>query len=97
MWHRIINFNQKAWLKSQVNMNTDLINKAKNDFEKDFLKLMNNAVLRNLQKLSENIGTLNLQQQKKKKLFGIKTKLSHKFFFWKSISSLLWFINMRIK
>ena len=48
MWHRIINFNQKAWLKSYVNMNTDLINKAKNDFEKDFLKLMNNAVLRNL-------------------------------------------------
>ena len=42
--HRIIEFNQKAWLKPYIDMNTELKKLAKDDFEKDLFKLMNNAV-----------------------------------------------------
>ena len=42
--HRVIEFEQEAWLKKYIDFNTDLWVKATNDFEKDFFKLMNNAV-----------------------------------------------------
>ena len=40
----MIKFNEKAWLKPYIDMETKLKKKAKNNFEKDFSKLTNYKV-----------------------------------------------------
>ena len=56
--HRVIKFNKNAWLKPYIAMNAKLRKKAKNNFEIDFFKLMNDV--EKLWKMLENIEILNL-------------------------------------
>ena len=42
--HRVIKFNQKACSKPCIDMITELRKKPKNDFERDFFKLISNSV-----------------------------------------------------
>ena len=42
--HRVIQFNQKLWLKPYIDVNTKFRKEANSEFEKDFFKLINNSV-----------------------------------------------------
>ena len=56
----MISFNQDQWLKPQIEKITRLRKETKNDFETEFFKLMNNAVLEKHMKNAGKHGDIKL-------------------------------------
>ena len=80
--HRGIKFVESEWMKPYINMNTELRANAKNNFEKDFYKLMNNSVFG---KTMENIrNRVNVKlvntEEKARKLIAKPNYRSRKIF-----------------
>ena len=64
--HSAISFNQDEWLKPYIEMNNKLRTEAKNEFDKDFFKMMNNPVfgrtLENVEEITWFQNQFNIQQ-----------------------------------
>ena len=68
----IISFKQSKWLEKYINFNTQKRNKAKNDFEKDFSKLLNNAFYgKCMENVRNRLGIHFLEKMNIRKLLNI--------------------------
>ena len=75
--HEIISFKQSKWLESYISFNTQKRNKAKNDFEKDFFKLLVNAAFgKFLENVRNRLGLELIKKDDIKKIIKQQSKLT---------------------
>ena len=71
--HKAISFRQKAWLEPYISFNTKMRGDAKNDFEKDFFKLMNNSMFgKTMENVREHKNIKLVNSERKRKMYASK-------------------------
>ena len=87
--HRIIEFKQSKWLAPYITLNTNLRTEAKNNFEKDFFKLMNNSVFGKTMENIRNRKDIKLVTSKQQALKLIaKPNFKHRTIFTENLISI---------
>ena len=76
--HRGIKFKESQWLKKYIALNTDLRTKARNEFEKDFFKVMNNSVFgKTMENIRNRVNIKLVTDKKKAEKLAAKPNFKH--------------------
>ena len=76
--HRGIKFNESPWLEKYISLNTKLRTKAKNEFEKNFFKLMNNSVFgKTMENIRNRVDVKLVNDKKRAEKLSAKPNYKH--------------------
>ena len=76
--HRGISFDEKAWLKQYIDLNTNFPTAASSEFEKDFFKLMNNSMFgKTMENIRNRVNIRLVNNQKSLKKCVTKPNFDH--------------------